>query len=440
MKNIEYADASLNNSCVTVRYSNDDKPSLAEINKIFRDVGYKFSDKKSKTAPELPAVKISNGVLEINPDKLKKIGSVLFVAVSFLVLFVIIENLRLGRYVTVDSSSSFLAFALLGLVAGTSSCAALVGGILLSMIKRWNEQYIGESDIKKAKPHAMFHIGRIFSYTLLGGLLGVVGDAISLNNVTVYAILVFTVSFVMILLALQMLEISWAQRLRISLPKSFSRLIDSDRTSQRLPFLIGASTFFLPCGFTLIAQGVALTTGNFWQGAIVMMAFALGTLPALLLISLTGIRFNRKPYLTARFNQIAGLIIVFFALYNINGQLNVLGIKSLSDLNLGNGKTAVSKETVAIDSDGLQKMQIVAEGFTYTPTGGTVLKAGVPTLLEVNNRGIQGCGAFMAARGLFDGWVELKPGINEIRFTPKAGTYKLTCTMGMVPPVTILVQ
>jgi hypothetical protein len=43
----------------------------------------------------------------------------------------------------------------------------------------------------------------------------------------------------------------------------------------------------------------------------------------------------------------------------------------------------------------------------------------------------------MAARGLIDNYVELEDGWNYVELTPKKGVYKLTCTMGMVRPVTI---
>jgi hypothetical protein len=69
-----------------------------------------------------------------------------------------------------------------------------------------------------------------------------------------------------------------------------------------------------------------------------------------------------------------------------------------------------------------------------------ILKADEPTQLLVENQGVLGCGQYMAARGLFDGWIDLKPGSNSIQFTPKKGTYKLTCTMGMVPPIIITVN
>ncbi|PIZ93637.1 MAG: hypothetical protein COX82_02320, partial [Candidatus Magasanikbacteria bacterium CG_4_10_14_0_2_um_filter_41_10] len=67
--------------------------------------------------------------------------------------------------------------------------------------------------------------------------------------------------------------------------------------------------------------------------------------------------------------------------------------------------------------------------------------AGVPTTLIVDDQGIQGCGIFLASRGLIDSFVELKLGKNTIDLgTPKAGTYKITCSMGMVAPVTLHIQ
>src|SRR5690606_23140950 len=115
------------------------------------------------------------------------------------------ERMQLGRLISVDTSSSLIAFFLLGLVAGLSSCAALIGGILLSLTKHWNELAIASDGKQKRKtPHLLFHVGRIASFFLLGGLLGMLGDTISLNNTIVYGVLVTIISLVMFLLALQM--------------------------------------------------------------------------------------------------------------------------------------------------------------------------------------------------------------------------------------------
>ena len=63
-----------------------------------------------------------------------------------------------------------------------------------------------------------------------------------------------------------------------------------------------------------------------------MFFFALGTSPALLLIGLSSIKFLSKPHLSDKFLKIAGVLVIFFAIYNINAQLNVLGLASLNEL------------------------------------------------------------------------------------------------------------
>jgi len=344
----------------------------------------------------------------------------------------------LARFTGVDQNSSLIAFIVLGLVASVSSCAALVGGLLLSLTKQWNDAYIGESSITKFKPHMQFHVGRIGAYVVGGAILGTVGDILSFDNVTFFAVVILLVSIIMLVIAMQMIGLPWARRFRIALPKSILTAVASHKT--KTPALIGAGTFFLPCGFTLIAQGIALTTGSLIGGMLVMGAFALGTLPVLLMISFGGVSLNKRPHLTAKFNIIAGALIFVFALYNINGQLNVLGLPSFNDIRIsGAGQEVIEQEIVASNGEE-QVITFVADEFEYTPTSSTTLTAGVPTKMIVDNRGVLGCGAFMAARGLFDGAVNLKRGENIIEFIPEKGTYKLTCSMGMVPPVTINVQ
>ncbi len=305
----------------------------------------------------------------------------------------------------------------------------------------------------------------MLAFFILGGFLGWLGSGLSFNNTFGYAVLVGLVSLLMIILALQMLEVSWAKKISLRLPKFITRKVASENSWQGKysPFLLGVLTFFLPCGFTLIAQGIALTTGSFLAGASIMLFFALGTLPMLASISYTGYRFTQKPHLTAKFSKVAGIIIIFFAIYNINGQLNVMGLPSLHDLkNYSNAKITTQSEPIILFgpdvgktlsvsknnsekkvqvTDDIQQLEIIAQGFEYTNSGNAVLRANIPTVMIVDNQGILGCGAQMAARGLFSGFVNLKPGINKIDLgRPKAGSYKITCSMGMVPPITVTFQ
>jgi sulfite exporter TauE/SafE len=273
-------------------------------------------------------------------------------------------------------------------------------------------------------------------------VLGALWNAISFDSLVATAFVIILVSLVMIILGLQMVGVSWAQKFRLALPKAWSVKAVRHDSRPRSPYIIGAATFFLPCGFTLIAQGVALASGSLLAGALIMGAFALGTLPILAGISWTGVRASKRPHLTARFQVIAGALVLVFALYNINSQLNVLGYPSASDAiaAIRSTETETSSDPVAQNEAGEQVLGIRAVDFDYIPTTPTTLQAGKPTRLIVQNDGILGCGAFMAARGLWEGSLDLKPGVNEITFTPQPGTYKISCTMGMVPPVTVTVR
>lgn len=442
------ADVSLNNGSVKVYVEPGKEIALEELNTLFKEDGYTFSDKpypRNKT----PLCSYKDGQLIINKQKAKSTLKLFAIFLSFLVVFYLLEKAQFGKYLSVDAGSSLIGFFLLGIVAGISSCAALIGGVLLSLIKHWNELYLGDDNREARKtPHFLFHAGRLLAFFLLGGLLGVLGDIVSLDNTVVYATLVMAISLVMLLLALQMLGVSWAQKVRFALPKFITRFAANEQSfaGKQLPFVTGVLTFFLPCGFTLIAQGVALTTGSFFSGAMIMLFFALGTLPVLVGISITGLTFTKRPHLTAKFTTVAGLIVLFFALYNINGQLNVLGLPSLNDINLpgitqNEQNTSADRQLSNSNVNGEQTINLIAQEFDYIPNGPTTFQAGVPTKLVVDNKGVLGCGAFIASRGLFDNFVSLKRGLNTIDVgTPKAGSYKITCSMGMVPPVTVTFQ
>lgn len=415
---INAADVSVKNTSVTFSGKKADTINSKYLNKLFVDLGYTFSTNK-----------ISNG----RSEQMLNYVIVIVIILLTTLFFVTVDMLIITQYTDVDQDSSLIAFIILGLVASVSSCAALVGGLLLSLTKQWNDTYIGESKTVKLKPHIQFHIGRITAFAFGGAILGTIGDILSFDNITIFAIIIVTISIIMLIISMQMIGLPWAQKFRIALPKSI--LIKISKHKIKTHLLIGASTFFIPCGFTIIAQGIALTTGSAIEGSLIMIAFAIGTLPVLLTISFGGVSFNSKPHLTAKFNVIAGAFIFIFALYNINGQLNVLGLPSLSDI----GRSTQKQEAkVVVTNKGQQQvMTFIADKFEYIPTSTTTIRAGVPTKLIVDNRGVQGCGIVMAARGLFAGTVNLKLGENIIEFTPKKGKYKLTCSMGMVPPVII---
>ncbi|MBD3328492.1 hypothetical protein GF340_04270 [Candidatus Peregrinibacteria bacterium] len=410
---VEYADVSLNSNSANIYFQPGTKIKIKKLNSKLKKLNYSVSEEKEK--------------VKTKPKLFKS----LTIAVLVLVLFYLFEQLQLGKYVSVDSTASLVTIFLLGLIASVSSCAALIGGILLSLSKHWQKNAV--------ESHTAFHASRLLSFIVLGGLLGLLGSVIKFNGIFLTALLVIAVSVVMVILALQMLEFKFAQKIRLALPKSVSAKVAASSSKGSSAYIVGALTFFLPCGFTLIAQGLALASGSFVAGAIIMAVFALGTLPALLVISATSVSFGKKPHLSVVFNQVVGIVLIFFALYNINSQFNVLGLPSLSDLRTSSAATIEVESDAEYEAMGEEQViNLVATDFDYILKGESEFEAGKQTKLVVDNKDAYGCAVALTVFGLMDDYVLLEKGENIIDLgEPKAGSYKITCSMGMVTPITV---
>lgn len=87
----------------------------------------------------------------------------------------------------------------------------------------------------------------------------------------------------MLLLGLQLTGLfPILSKINFTLPKSISRffgITDNKIYSHKGTILLGALTFFLPCGFTQAMQLYAISSGNFISGALIMSLFAIGTKP-----------------------------------------------------------------------------------------------------------------------------------------------------------------
>jgi sulfite exporter TauE/SafE/copper chaperone CopZ len=242
------------------------------------------------------------------------------VALVFVVIFLLLQKTGLVSVVN-SSNVTFGTAFVLGLVASISSCAAVVGGLVLSM----SATFAKEGD--KIKPQLFFHSGRMISFFIFGGVIGVIGSAFTLSS-TMSFILSFIIGLVMLLLGINLLGIfDFTKKLQPSMPKFISKhALGVSRWNHRLtPFLVGAVTFFLPCGFTQSMQVYTLSTGAFLQGGLTMFVFALGTLPALALISFSSLGFinNSKSGI---FFRSAGIIVIFFAVFNLLNSLVVIGL------------------------------------------------------------------------------------------------------------------
>lgn len=242
------------------------------------------------------------------------------VALLFIAGFYLLQKFGIINAVSADNITYGTAF-FIGIIASLSTCMAVVGGLLLSM----SANYAKSGDA--IKPQGMFHVGRLLGFFVLGGVIGAIGSAFRLTPM-MNSVIGIVIAIVMLILGMNLLDIfPWAKKFQFSPPKILSkRALDASKITHSVaPFLIGIATFFLPCGFTQSMQVYTLSTGNFLNGGLTMLAFALGTLPVLALMSFASLTI--KPGVKSRmFFKTAGLIVIAFALFNLINSLVIIGL------------------------------------------------------------------------------------------------------------------
>src|SRR3989338_4898536 len=230
---------------------------------------------------------------------------------------------------SLDEKNVDVGFAvLLGLVAGVSTCMALVGGLILGVAASPAELHPEATTWQKFRPHLFFNAGRVLGYATLGGLLGLLGSVLQVSG-GILTFLTLAVGAVMIVLGLKLTNLSpRISATSFTLPSSITRFLGikehQKEYSHKTAMLTGALTFFLPCGFTQAMQLYAISTGDFKTGGIIMGAFALGTTPALLGIG--GLSSIMKGARARMFYAVVGILVIAFGIYNIQSGTAVLPI------------------------------------------------------------------------------------------------------------------
>jgi len=238
------------------------------------------------------------------------------IGLGFLIMFFWLQksgilNFGIGGQIT--PVTSFI----IGLIASVSSCLALVGGLVLSLSAKMSQDNISDT-----KPFLLFHSGRLISFAILGGVLGLIGSAFNVSF-TLTSILGIIASLVMLLLGLNL--VGAMTKSKFTLPSGLFDFFRKIEHKSFTPLLLGFATFFLPCGFTQSMQISALSSGSFLSGFLLMFAFALGTLPMLLLLSFGSTSFARGKHALVFFKA-AGIVVIGLGLFSLLAGLAGLGI------------------------------------------------------------------------------------------------------------------
>jgi uncharacterized protein len=352
------------------------------------------------------------------------------VFLTFVSLYVLLKQLDvLPDRLTVPSTISYGLAFLIGLVASVSTCIAVTGGLLVGVAAKYNAASGHLNGIQRFNPHIYFNVGRIASYTLLGGAIGALGSTFSLSA-EANGVLIILASAVMIGLGLQMLKLLPSLKL-FRMPKFIAHKIhdQAEKKTKGGAFILGAATFFLPCGFTQALQLYVLAQGSFMTGALVMLAFSLGTLPALL--SLSALSSFAAGGFQRYFLKVAGVAVVILGVFSIQSGLTLTAIGiSKSTWVTAETPTRPIEQTVPI-VDGKQIVAMKIVGFSYQPHRFFVVQ-GMPVEWRIDASQAVGCGRILIAPKA--GVRKMLPsGTTVVTFTPQApGHIRFNCSMGMM--------
>ena len=307
----------------------------------------------------------------------------------------------------VDSSLSYGMLFVTGLLTSIH-CVSMCGAIGIFASSESNT-------VRSFMRPILYNAGRVISYTVIGGIVGLIGSAFSLN-MTLRGVVIIIVAVFMLLMALSMMGL-----FSFHLPRVFTVRTNGKKLGA---FVIGLLNGLMPCGPLQAMQIYALSTGSVWRGALSMALFALGTVP-LMLISGAAINLS-KGKLKIVIGKIAAVLMVILSVSMLNRGLLSLGIDVTNVFpSKYDGYIAATVE------DGVQTVEFDLDFDSYADV---VVQKGIPVKITVhaNEEKITGCNNEIVSRDFgFD--VPLTAGDNVIEFTPtEEGDFVYTCWMNMI--------
>jgi uncharacterized protein len=328
------------------------------------------------------------------------------------------------------STGGLLLVLALGLAAGVSTCMAMVGGIVLAIsasAARRSSAKGKDTETSVWRTNLAFQAGRIGGFGLLGLALGALGGKAAMPQSVVVALMI-VVAVAMLLVGVRLTEVSprlagWSPTIPAAVGDRLGLTGDDPARRTAGAVVVGATTFFLPCGFTQAVQIYAFSTGSPRAAGLIMATFAIGTAPALLAIAGAPTLFKGTSKVAML--RALGVVVIGFAVINASSAMRLAGV----DLT-GGGPAAQAISTNVTVTPADQTINTTQDGDGYSP-GETVIYAGRPTHWVLTSTAPFSCAASLSSQDLkFQ--QALNAGRNVVELpTLAAGTYNYSCSMGM---------
>ncbi|MDZ4168318.1 MAG: sulfite exporter TauE/SafE family protein [Coriobacteriia bacterium] len=330
--------------------------------------------------------------------------------------------------------------SMLVLGLGTSlHCVSMCGPLVLTYAVKADED---GPWYRRLTPNFAYQGAKIVSYMLVGLLLGALGAFINFDALRPYVM--YLAGAFMIVLGLGMTgKVRWAARFNPRPPRfvmtalmKLRRKANSDAEAGEgtlaTPVMFGLLTGLLPCGPLMAAQVTAAASGSAATGALGMAAFGLGTAPLMIAFGTAGSMIPRVW--KERMMMVLAVGVIIFGLVFINRGLMLTG----APVNFNSVKAAVLGGPIADageytkGADGVVEIPLVIENVQFVPAA-IQIPADTPVRIMVDRREDSACSDQVALPQL-GVLVDVAPfAVTAVELpAAKAGTYTLTCGMGMM--------
>ncbi len=292
---------------------------------------------------------------------------------------------------------------------------------------------------KGLKQHFVYGGAKVISYSVIGGIFGLIGGAFAFSVGLRAGVAIFAGLF-MIAFAMSILGISFFRHFQFNpklLDKWASKTTNNAKGFYKAPFMTGIlSGLFIACGPLQALYLYAAGTGSFLGGFLSLGVFGIGTLPVLIGFgSLTSI-ISRKA--TKRILKITAVFVLILGLIMLNRGLVLSGggYDITSIIEKIKGAEEIS-QNIIVDSGGYQVIEMKVDKNGWTPDR-FVLKKGVPVKWKIYGNEITRCNNAIQVPKLGLKF-NIKKGKQVIKFTPnKEGIISWSCWMGMIPGIFIV--
>ncbi|MBS4931076.1 MAG: sulfite exporter TauE/SafE family protein [Clostridiales bacterium] len=360
-------------------------------------------------------------------------NQVIGVGILLLAISVLMKQLGLSRifnaFPQVEENMGYGMLFLIGLVTSVH-CIGMCGGIHLSQClsyqKNSEEEKNGEKGKKKwstVYPSFLYNLGRVVSYTIVGGVVGGFGSVISFSAKGKGAVQLIAGVF-MVIMGINMLNIfPWLRKFNPRMPKVFARKINQGKQKNGA-FLVGILNGLMPCGPLQAMQIYALSTGSPLKGAFSMFLFSMGTVPLMFGFGALSSFLSQK--FTKQVMKFGAVLVVILGISMFQNGWSVSGFPVFS-LSFSSGKERQEAKV----QDGVQVVETTLSPYGYEPI---TVQEGIPVkwTIKAEQGSLTGCNRAILIPE-YEIQKTLEIGENVIEFTPtKAGTYSYSCWMGML--------